>query len=103
MNIASRPQRILAWLAGALVILAVLAIVYFTPRRLARELSELPAPERRFLYQRTLETLRTTCAQPPGPEMAAYCRQQATFITGFPECHDACRALAARFTPGPTR
>lgn len=101
--LSSRPRRTLAWLGGALVLLAALAVVCFIKTRLARELSELPATERGALYERTLDTLRTTCTQARGPEVAEYCRQQADFITLFPECDAECRDLAARFAPGPSR
>ena len=104
MLISSRPRRLLAWLAAALSLLvAAVALAVFMRTRLSRELSELPEPERRALYERTLETLRSSCAQAPGPELAEYCRQQAEFIKRFPECDNECRALAARFASQPSR
>ncbi len=92
-------RRVLAWLGGALAVLTVLAIVMFTQTRLDREISNLPDPGRRALYDRTLETLRTSCAEARGPEMADYCRDQADFIKHFSECDSECRDLAARFAP----
>jgi hypothetical protein len=68
-----------------------------------RELSDLPVTERQALYERTLETLRTTCVRAHGYELTEYCRKQADFITHFPECDSECRDLAARFTPPPSR
>lgn len=57
---SSRPRGTLAWLGGALVVLAVLAEAFLTYTRLDRELWELPEPERRALYERTRETLRSS-------------------------------------------
>lgn len=93
----------LPWLGGALLLAAVVAILVLQRARLARELSELPAAERRALYERTLETLGTACLHARGGEVADYCRQQADFLTRFPECDAPCRDLAARFAPRPSR
>lgn len=107
MTLSARARRSLAWLGGALALVAAIAGVtfmfMFMQTRLDRELSELPPSERRALYERTLETLRTTCSQARGPELADYCRQQADFVKRFPECDSECRELAARFAPRPSR
>ena len=97
MTLSTRARGALAWLAGALALAAALALVVVAQMRLERELSNLPSSERRALYERTLETLRTACSQARGPEVAGYCREQADFITHFPECARECRELAARF------
>lgn len=81
---------------------AAIGLAVFLQTRLDRELSELPVPERRAIYERTLETLRTTCTQARGLEVAEYCRRQADFIKRFPECESDCRDLAARFAPQPS-
>jgi hypothetical protein len=67
-------------------------------------IGELPAQERRALYERTLRTLASSCApikQRQG--LADHCREQAEFIVQFPECDGACRALAEPHQRKPTR
>jgi cytochrome b pre-mRNA-processing protein 3 len=104
MNVAtSRAGRALLWVGGVLAVLLALAVAHFLQTRLDRELSDLPDSERRVLYHRTLETLRTTCRQPPGPQMAEHCRQEAEFVLRFPECDSECRELATRFIRRPSR
>ncbi|HRG94839.1 MAG TPA: hypothetical protein PLR99_01250 [Polyangiaceae bacterium] len=99
MPLSSNTRRVLAWLAAALGLLAAAWFAVFTHTRLDRELSKLPEQERRALYERTRETLRTSCAHPRGPEVADYCRQQANFIKHFPECDGECQDVASQLTP----
>lgn len=101
--LSSRSRRVVVLLAGALIILSALFLVAFMQTRIERELSDLPVAERRALYERTRDTLQTTCMLASGQELTGYCRQQADFITRFPECDGECHALAARFKPRPTR
>lgn len=103
MPLSSPARRMLAWLAAALGLLSAALLAVFMHTRLDRELSELPEPERRALFERTRETLRSSCMQARGPEVTEYCRQQADFIKRFPECDRECRDLAARFAPQPSR
>lgn len=96
-------RRFFAWLAAGSALVAAGIVMLCAPTRLERDLAELPASERRALYERTLETLHTTCGLARGAEVASFCREQASFITHFPECDSACRELAARFTSRPSR
>lgn len=90
------------WLGGfAALTVIVCALVYFDSR-VGRELRRLPDADRRALYQRTIETLRTSCLKAEGPMLSDYCCEQADFIERFPECGADCRTLAKRFTPRPT-
>jgi hypothetical protein len=74
----------------------------FWPRG-AEEIRDLPPPERAALVERTLETLRTTCARFTGPDLTEYCSDQAELIVDLEECGPDCRAIADRFTAKPTR
>ena len=65
-----------------------------------RSLASLPVDDRAALFHRTLDTLTTTCRN---DALADHCREQAAFILQFPECDEACRAVATRFGPAPTR
>ena len=94
----SRMHPICRWLAGGLVVIALVAFAIVHQTGSEREVRSLPDPERRALYQRTLETLKTTCANASGPTLREYCREQAEFMKNFPECDDACRALVLQLT-----
>jgi cytochrome b pre-mRNA-processing protein 3 len=90
-------------LAAAITLLAALSGVVIWQTRLERDLTELPTPERQALYERTRETLRSSCLQARDPDVAEHCRQEAEFITRFPECNAECRELAAHFAHRPSR
>lgn len=66
-------------------------------------MTSLSTRARRALYERTLETLRTSCMHAPGREVSDDCPQQADFIKRFPECDCEWGSLAARFVHGPSR
>jgi hypothetical protein len=95
------------WIAGFFAILLLSGLMIFWHQQGSAELRGLPASERRTLYQRTLETLQTSCAgvtlEPTPSALGEHCVQQAAFIERFPECDRACRALAKRFLPQPRR
>jgi hypothetical protein len=96
-------RQALAWAVGLLAVALTLAFALFMHSRLTCEITELPDAEQRAIYERTHDTLRTTCLRAKGPELTEYCREQADLITRLPNCDDDCRNLAARFTPHPTR
>lgn len=98
-----RARRSISWLGALLAIVAAGVIAWFVHTRLNRELVDMPETERCALYERTLETLRTTCMRAHGQEPTAFCGRQADFVTRFPECDSECRDLAARFAPQPSR
>jgi hypothetical protein len=77
--------------------------LFLHDRRVQAEIAALPAVERTALYDRTLATLRTVCAGSSGPQVADYCQDPADFVVGFPDCDQACRDLARRFEPQPTK
>ncbi len=58
--------------------------------------------KRAEMYRRTLENVRSVCAQPK-PGLEGYCRDQATVLLEFPECDPACVALARKVRGEPTR
>ena len=89
--------------ATVLLVLAVIGTWFWQSRLRARELRDLPSQERRAFYERTLETLRTACSHPPGPELKEYCREQADLAVRFPECDEACREIARQFQPQATK
>ena len=58
-----------------------------------RAIRGLPEPERRALFQRTLENVTSVCQATQGP-MQDFCRNQARMLLEFPECDEPCQGLA---------
>lgn len=87
---------------GLLALVMLLAYAFF-PRDGAKEIRDLPSNERAAFIERTVATLRTTCARTTGPSLTSYCAEQAAIVLRLPECDVSCRALATKFTSKPTR
>lgn len=83
----------LSWLIVALIT-AVFGVWVWESARSDRAARNLPPAERIALYERTLETLQTTCAHADDVELVKFCRQQAEFVLRLRECDDACHELA---------
>jgi hypothetical protein len=100
-----KSRQIAAMLAVLAATLFALMLIWSARQRGERDaLEQLPSSERRALYERTLHTLESSCdpqRQPRG--LDDFCRDQADFVVQFPECDAACRTLAARHSPEPTR
>jgi cytochrome b pre-mRNA-processing protein 3 len=99
----SRMHPFWRWLAGGLVVATLAALFILQQTGPGREVRHMPAAERRALYLRTNETLKSTCASVTGPTLKEYCREQADFLALFPECDDDCRARVLQLTSSPTR
>jgi hypothetical protein len=89
--------------ATALFLIAMYALSVFRgPER--RAIGELPEAERKALFERTLKTLKTTCAPETRPAgLNEHCARQADLIVKFPECDADCAAVANASRPPPTR
>jgi hypothetical protein len=99
----SRMVPIRRWLAGGVGVAALAALFIYQQTEPGREVRNMPGSERRALYQRTVETLKSTCATVTGPTLKEYCRDQAEFLALFPECEDSCRARVLQLTSSPSR
>ena len=93
-----RSRRELVWV----VVIALLVVLAATRVWHCAAQQRSPDQRRAEMYQRTLETARSTCT-PPKPGLESYCRDQATLLLEFPECDPACVALARRIRGEPTR
>ena len=98
-----RWRRALLFSAAALVIGVLVALWAVDHDAEKRALRNLPEADRRALYQRTLENVRTICARDPGDRPVAYCRDQAEVLRALPECDDACKRLVASYRRRATR
>jgi hypothetical protein len=99
-GLASR--RIAILVTTLLSVALVFLLLFFRGGRgESTAIRELAAMERRALYERTLQTLLTSCEPEKRPSgLDAFCDKQAVFILQFPECHADCQALAnSRRTP----
>lgn len=99
----SRMHPIWRWLVGGLVVAALAAFFVLQQIGPGREVRNMPASERRALYLRTIETLKSTCASVTGPTLKEFCREQAEFLGLFPECDGDCRARVLQLTASPSR
>lgn len=68
-----------------------------------RAIQALPEVERRSLFGRTIEDLRSVCATGHAGDLEEHCSRQGRFILQFPECDEDCRELARRLLRMPTR
>ncbi len=105
------------WLTGIVLLLIFSGFAIYSQRQLDAEIRAMPTSERRTLYARTLEILRTTCTRDADAHAAdltvlatsaistlgEHCGEQAELIRRFPECDRACRRLAERFVAQPAR
>jgi len=72
--------------------------------RETRALLRMPAEQRRVLYERTLQSTQSLCAQAETDgALVERCVDSAQFLLAFPECDGACQALASAHRHGPTR
>lgn len=101
---AQRKASIVTVLVLALA-LAAAFLLWLTHRaEEADALREMPAEERRELFEGTRQTLLAACAPETRPAgLDEYCRVQATFLLKFEECDASCQELAERSRPQPTR
>jgi hypothetical protein len=69
-----------------------------------RSLRSLPSGERRMVYERTMDDLRTLCGPGRAVALREHCRVLADLIAPLKECGPECEALIRPIlTPVPTR
>ncbi|HEY5955059.1 MAG TPA: hypothetical protein VIV60_00850 [Polyangiaceae bacterium] len=90
-------------LTAALTLLTGLGFYVLRHQGSEQQLFGLEARERSTLYARTIETLRSTCANAKELELIEYCREQAHFVLRFPECDNECQSLCRTYLPRPTK
>jgi hypothetical protein len=99
----SLQTAVIAVIIG-LAVMAAFSVLWVWDRGSERRaIRTLPDGERRALYERTLENLRSVCALPESGDLQSFCRQQAELIVDLPECDAACRDLARDHRQRPSR
>lgn len=98
-----RHQRLVWIVLVVLALVAAAAAYVWVEGQEGRALRALPEAERRGLYLRTMENLRTVCDPAPGRSLREFCRTQAELAVQFPECDDPCREIARRHLSLPRR
>ena len=97
-----RVASLVALLAAGVT--AVTAVWVWNGQAEQRAILRLPEGARRALYERTLQTLQSSCKLDEGVgDLDDFCRSQAEFITKFPECDPSCSAVAKLYRDRPTR
>jgi len=102
---APSKRKTIALAAIGVICAATVSILWlWNPDTEQKAIMELPEPERRALFERTLRTLETTC-RPEGREsgLEEFCRRQAEFILRFPECDAHCSGATAPYRSAPSR
>lgn len=93
-----------AWTQGfvALVVFAFVGLYFWQSDKNRHAVADLDAADRRALYQRTMQTLETVCADRPDAGLVEMCREQAEIVIALPECdahcHEVARSAIARAT-----
>jgi hypothetical protein len=93
------------FLVAMVLVLALIAAALLWTKwggRSEPRLDQLPAADRRALYERTRADLEL-CASGAGAALADHCAHQAELIVAFPECEASCQSLAGRWRSTPTR
>ncbi len=99
LSLVALPARLrrLPWPA-ALTIALILAVVgvgwlVIETTSPGRSLRALPAAERREVYERTMDDLRTLCGPGRSAAMRDHCRTLAELVAPLEECGPACEVL----------
>jgi hypothetical protein len=97
---AGSSERDEGWRQGSLAIAVVLlamlawaASIAWSNHQVRAEIAALPPAERATFYSKTIDQLRSVCAQPSG--LRQHCIDQAELALKFPECDAACETLAS--------
>ncbi len=99
-----QSQWLWPWIVLAFAGLAIVFLwTWFSETSASDAIRALPDTQRRGLYLRTMENLRTVC-EPAAPRaMRDFCREQASLAERFPECDASCAEIAHRHRTMPTR
>jgi hypothetical protein len=98
---AAEPRRIpiLAVVVGA-ALAAMIAGMAIGQWRGVDRIRSLPDGVRAAAYARALGDIEQTCAPPPENDpLRQHCREQAQYVTIFPECDATCRQLVEPLLP----
>jgi hypothetical protein len=90
--------------AAAIGVLAAIAAWGWWTSFEERALRSMPEAERARIYERNLDSMRLLCGtEAEADAFESRCREQAVFLSWFPECRAECRALIESRLPKPTR
>ncbi len=93
-----RRRPVFALVIGAMALAA--AVVIGERWSTVAQIRAMSGAERSRIFARAFDDLQTACAAAPvGSLLTDHCRQQARFVTLFPECDARCQALATSLLP----
>lgn len=90
-----RWTNLARWGGVAIALVAAFLLWGWSAGAERRAVQSMPESERKGLFVRTVENLRTVCADPP-EAMRDFCGKQAELALGFAECDRSCQVLAWR-------
>src|SRR5262245_22493459 len=90
-----RRERARIWFFGSLTCAVIVLWMAWSMTADRRAIARLPAEQRRVVYEHTLTSIRTMCTSLDDPAIRRRCREQAEFLTTFPECDAECQKLVA--------
>jgi len=103
-QLVGRYRSRLGVAAVVLAIIGVLVAWFWTSDEERRALQEMPAEQRRALYDDSLKAARAMCrSAESAPPLAQHCRESAELLTAFPECDAECIDFVRRARPQPAR
>lgn len=88
------------------LVMAFVAAVWVLGKPYSAEehaLLELPAQQRSQVFAGVLTEVKTLCVDGTRGGLEAHCQHQATFLSKFPECDNACLSLVRPLLAHPTR
>jgi hypothetical protein len=89
---------------GALALALALIALLAAPTPEERALGRMAPDERQAVYARGMENLRVLCGEGRRSDaLEQECAEQIRFLLQFPECDEACRAIARLHQPRPTK
>ena len=69
-----------------------------------RAIRSMPSAERRLVYEHAFGELQRLCGSRPRDDaLERRCSELTRFVVQFPDCDDACQAIARSHVPSPTR
>lgn len=97
----------MAWMVAAAFVVAIAIAAFLAlrgPSSEQRALSRMAPDERRAVYERAMENLKVLCGRGPRTDaLERECEEQIRFVLQFPECDEACVAIARMHQQRPTK
>ncbi|HZR84431.1 MAG TPA: hypothetical protein VFD92_25255 [Candidatus Binatia bacterium] len=98
-----RRERVLIWLVTLVSLIALVGWIAWSVSEERRAIAHMPPEQRRVIYDHTMDTIRSMCADRSDAAIRQRCREQAQFLLAFPECDADCEQALEPLFQHPTR